>query len=704
MDWKICVGLLLLVCSVVVADGFPELCPCLPIKLCPRIYGANPEDRKYLGEFLKCPVEEEVRCCGASVSSTVTAQDESKTEEDNYLIDNEIEDVRMEHLTIPPVTTEEPEIPTTTTEEYPETTTTEMPIETTTTELSEETTTTEMPVEDVTLPRFGKGVEFIYAARGDLDAEESQRKGKKLPFDTEEDNVFVIMPQQFLEDETFNEIVDATTQYPTTAAQHSNASEAVTTTEAPVTATTIISDTTTRRPRIKKRIRVKVRKGFHLLPRIHPNDLALEDTETTTKENTRNNRDLDEKMRKINHALYARRRHVLEMKNTITTTEAVAAVVDTTPVSTVPVTESTPMSVHQNPAILMLLNSNASKRKSYFNRRLQPQPKEPANTKPTSTTTAAESRNSDSESSKLEGQHQKMIEQVARAVQQESMMSTFDIADELMDPEMAVRIGSIQKMLAEEIMQRILTRIGVQPRSAAAGGKVTTTTTSTSAPPLLVATENPIDSPESKSPEDRPYRGSKRYIDTNFLNAYENVIHKVEEKIKTHKTKTRGKYPESKTTTTTTEKSSPPTDEPNVQHLVNSRRKIRPWTKTSKTTASPSPLPIEAPVTEAPAPELETITEIIKELEKIQEETIAEFKPSRLWEYYTDVTASGQDTTAADVLSEPIDLLGRSPRELLHEGFVPIPNAQTSNIQLPLAEQLVLPSLERSSKFDVNSS
>lgn len=675
----------------------PELCPCLPIKLCPRVYGANPEDRKYLGVFLKCPSDDEVRCCGASVSSTVAVlgdeQDESKSAAYNYLKDNEIEDVRMEHLTLPPVTTtEEPDIPTTTTEENPETTTTELPIETTTTEINDETTTTEIPVEDVTLPRFGKGVEFIYAARGDIDAEESQRQGKKLPFDTEEDNVFVIMPQQLLEDETFNEIAEATTQYPTTVEQQSNVNEPVTTTEAPETATTIIPETT-RRPRIKKRIRVKVRKGFHLLPRIHPNDLALEDTEATTKENTRNNRDLDETKRKINHALYARRKHVLEMKNTITTTEAAAT---TAVETTVPATESTPLTAPQNPAILMLLNSNASKRKNYFNRRLKPEPKGSAKTNTTTTTSTPKAESSYSDSNNLEGQHQKMIEQVARAVQQESRMSTFDIADELMDPDMAVRIGSIQKMLAEEIMQRILARIGVQPRSAAVD-KVTTTTT-TSAPQLTVATENPIDAPESKSPN-RPYRGSKRYIDTNFLNAYENVIHKVEEKIKTHKTKTRGKYPVEGKTTTTTESSSPTTDEPNVQHLVNSRRKIRPWKQTSTTTALP--LPIEAPVTEVPTPELETITEIIKELEKIQEETIAEFKPSRLWEFYTDVTASGPDTTAADVLSEPIDLLGRSPRQLVQEGFVPIPNARNSNYAIPL-EQLVLPSLERSSRFDVN--
>lgn len=639
--WKVSIPTLLLLCGILTttfasASTLPELCPCLPLQLCPRIYGASADDRKYLGQFMKCATEKEVRCCGASVSSLVSSA--VVEEKPHFSADNEIEDVRMEHLTIPPppppvITTTTEEIPTTT-EMYETTTTvTEEPPETTTTIDEEMMTTTEMPLEDVTLPRFGKNVQFIYAVSAQEEEEEqSKRSGKKLTFSGEDDDdVFVIMPQQqLLEDESFNEIktpITTTTE---------GGEDSLTTTEIP---------TTTKKPLIRKRIRVKVRKGFKLFPRLQPNDLLnLEEAAATAQENTRKNREiiLEEKptgRKKINHALYARRKQLF---TTSSTTESPAEEEETTTIPTTTTTEavatstaSSPSSGHQNPALLTLLTSNAAKRKNFYNRRiLKERTKEVETTTNTLVTTEATPMKIDD---KLEGQHKVMIEQVIKAVGQNSMMTSFDVANELMDPEMAQRVAKIQAMLAEQIMEVVLARI------------VEKQTTQ----PTVVVTENPINAAESKQPL-LPYRGSKRYIDTNFLNAYENVIHKVEEKIKTHKTLARGRTSrppvattEAIKTKTTTEK----TKADYVQVLLNNRQ---------RTTTTTPPLPV-TPVTEQ-SPALMTIPElIIEELEKIQD--------------------SSSDT---EELSAPIDLLGRNVR-----------NAQSSNLYVPIA----LPAQERLIRF-----
>lgn len=711
----------------------PELCPCLPINLCPRVYGASADDIKYLGEFMKCAKDLEVRCCGASVSTLVNAPSEmepkpqlpSEIDRLKYLADNEIEDVRIEHLTIPP---EEPEVITTTTEqpmdesttELIETTTftTEDPSTETTTMFDEDSfTTTTVPEEDVTLPRFGKNVQFIYAVTPEPEEiKGSKRHGKKLSFgsSSEEDddnvakeNVFIIMPTQFLEDEaaaaqsvnsieqsssslsstestlTSSEVIPTTTTespptYPPAVTPASTSSSEVTngpehTTVAfdddedddnnqLIATTTEIPEptTTTRRPRIRKKIRVKVRKGFRNIPRLNPNDLLAQvDPEITTVENTRKNRDLDAPKRKINHSIYARKskQNVLEMKNTIST-EA-SPPVETTTISS-PMTTTTPQpptsSAHQNPAILTLLTSNASKRKNFLNRKIvKPEIKEVVNEK-----VPTPARND-----KLEEKHQEMIQQVVKAVQQNSQMSTFDLADELMDPEMAMRIAYIQRMLAEEIMEEVLKKIGVK-KEKEDHMKITTTTTTT--------TEQPKEAESSQTANlklKHHFRGSKRYIDTNFLNAYENVIHKVEEKIKSHKThKGRPTRPVTEATTKASK-----TEEPHVQILLNQRRRSQQKQlriTTTSTTTTPQP---EVVTEESPA--LETITEIIEQLEKKIQAT--EFKPSQLWE----VISTSEDD---DVLSAPIDLLGRNARA--SSGFIPSQTRTSALVSLTLpAEQ-----------------
>ncbi|XP_037036184.1 uncharacterized protein LOC119074267 [Bradysia coprophila] len=52
-------------------NRFEDLCPCLPADICPRAFGTNPEDAKYLGNIMKCEDDKEVRCCGASTSFVV---------------------------------------------------------------------------------------------------------------------------------------------------------------------------------------------------------------------------------------------------------------------------------------------------------------------------------------------------------------------------------------------------------------------------------------------------------------------------------------------------------------------------------------------------------------------------------------------------------------------------------------------------------
>lgn len=733
MDWKTLVsGLVLLLAasncesaavSAVSAD-LPELCPCLSINLCPRIYGASADDRKYLGEFMKCTKEGEVRCCGASMSSLANSkeaeEDKNKSgsseEKTSQLNSNEIEDVRMEHLTIPPpvststTTTEAPEIPTTT--ELIETTTftTEEPLETTTSNVEEDSTTTEPPPPQEVTPRFGKGVEFIYAMTPVELERESKRRGKKLSF--EEENVFIIMSQQFLEEEAANEIAQGevtpltttttTTDQPeaeiiTTTVEGRFADEeaSITTTEIPELLTTMppppmITTTTTRRPRIRKKIRVKVRKGLRLFPRVTngSTELNLEDTETTTRENTRKNRDLEDNPKaKINHALYARRRHLLDMKHNITTTEApdqkkssademVAITTDPSIAepSINPTESSSPSSsAQQNPALLNIFTKNAAKRRNFYNRRLLKNETKAEQThaqeekqipKP-----VAVIKETKDEANKIEGQHRKVIEQVMAAVQQSGLKTTFDLADEIMDPEMAVRIANIQKMLTQEIMKTILAKIRVKAEAVdAQGGDIPTATSTTMATTAAVETENPINAAESKTPV-HPYRGSKRYIDTNFLNAYENVIHKVEEKIKTHKTRGRPTNPPKSVATESPE---------NVQHLLNNRRR----TRISTTTASP--VTIEA------ASVVETVTQLIEEFEKIQELESApkKFKPSQLWEVIRESPpTSEQRRQDTDELSAPIDLLARDNEDSDSNGFVPIPAKAGSSLVGPAAQQ-----------------
>lgn len=755
MPLKIFLGTaVLLVCCASLgytADNNPEseLCPCLPSNLCPRVYGASLDDRKYLGEFMKCEKDGQVRCCGASVSSLINSvedEEEDSSEENRnppkvikkiLSKDDIIEDVRIEHLTIPPpvttTTTEAPEELSTTTEPIETTTyfTTEEPLETTTIfDEDSPATTTEPP--EVT-PRYGKGVQFIYAMTPVELEQESKRRGKKLSF--EEENVFIIMSQRFLENELENEIEqeDTTTTEAPAQQQHQQVDDEIitttlaaegrfadeaefittsteipeieTTTLQPEMITTTTTTSTTLRPRIRKRIRVKVRKGFRSLARIAPSELqslelSQQDVETTTKESTRKNRDLEETkqpQRKINKSLYERRRQRLQrmgknITTTTTTTEASPVTVqeetseDSTtiqPEIIIPSTEETP----KNPA-LSIFTKNAAKRRNFYNRRMlksdhskpQPQPEKkkpsPPNRKPTIKSEAIPTVNMETARKALEGQHQKVIEQVSKSIEQDSMMSTFDIAAELMDPVMAVHIANIQKMLAEEIMESVLKRIAEKVADEEGSASTTSVIKSTTE----LATESPINAIESKQAPMQPYRGSKRYIDTNFLNAYENVIHKVEDKIKAHKNRAGNRPPVA--TTTTTEKAKVSTAPANVQILLNNRRGNR------YTTTTPLPITSSPAVTEA-----SPVLEIIEELEKkIQFQDVTstssprDFKPSRLWEV---INISYSDTQ--DELSAPIDLLAgeRNTRALNNrQGFVPLAyqSVDTASLFLPSLE------------------
>lgn len=54
------------------ADTSNEMCPCLPMDKCPRIYGQSAMDIRELGFLEPCHRFGTVRCCGVTVSSRLS--------------------------------------------------------------------------------------------------------------------------------------------------------------------------------------------------------------------------------------------------------------------------------------------------------------------------------------------------------------------------------------------------------------------------------------------------------------------------------------------------------------------------------------------------------------------------------------------------------------------------------------------------------
>nr|CAD7447216.1 unnamed protein product [Timema bartmani] len=74
-----------------------SLCPCLPSKLCPRIFGKTREDILLFGHLPICMDSREVRCCGASVD-VENQEPIASASQDNYMLGKDIGEMKIETL------------------------------------------------------------------------------------------------------------------------------------------------------------------------------------------------------------------------------------------------------------------------------------------------------------------------------------------------------------------------------------------------------------------------------------------------------------------------------------------------------------------------------------------------------------------------------------------------------------------------------
>nr|CAD7408155.1 unnamed protein product [Timema poppensis] len=74
-----------------------SLCPCLPSKLCPRIFGKTREDILLFGHLPICMDSRDVRCCGASVD-VENQEPMASAFQDNYMQDKDIGKMKNETL------------------------------------------------------------------------------------------------------------------------------------------------------------------------------------------------------------------------------------------------------------------------------------------------------------------------------------------------------------------------------------------------------------------------------------------------------------------------------------------------------------------------------------------------------------------------------------------------------------------------------
>lgn len=111
MALKCLVFIFLLIVGVICQDYqmLSEMCPCVPLNVCPKIYTSPKKDSKYFNTIHKCPDSSYVRCCE---SKTITHQIESSNrriddfvksnlvdESDLYFEENEITSVEPEVVT-----------------------------------------------------------------------------------------------------------------------------------------------------------------------------------------------------------------------------------------------------------------------------------------------------------------------------------------------------------------------------------------------------------------------------------------------------------------------------------------------------------------------------------------------------------------------------------------------------------------------------
>lgn len=163
-------GLLVLLASSAVecAKSYKksEICPCIPINICPRINRFNKEDAKYFTTVLKCEETGFVRCCPA-IEKAIRRSDDAE----NVILVDEVQAVKFESLNDEPSTeiaqlelevNESTDIPDIATEAVDYTTqNTDPEIDSTTTEelLTTEPDTTEAPRE----PKFiDNSISVIY--------------------------------------------------------------------------------------------------------------------------------------------------------------------------------------------------------------------------------------------------------------------------------------------------------------------------------------------------------------------------------------------------------------------------------------------------------------------------------------------------------------------------------------------------------------